>query len=190
MKQTDWTYSSSAREFVMLATLLLTISLATPARAADDACKPISDSGRKVMLTPAHSYIVGTGGYHKSKPDNSESIYAGGTNGAIYVMVGGKWTRSKITVGDLLKQQEENIRTVKATCRYLRDEVVNGEAAAVYASHTETDDMKSDSTVWISKSRGLPLRSEMDLDVGGALGKSHTSIRYDYTNVRPPAGVQ
>ncbi len=29
----------------------------------------------------------------------------------------------------------------------------------------------------------------MDLDVGGTAGKSHRTMRFDYTNVQPPAGV-
>jgi hypothetical protein len=34
----------------------------------------------------------------------------------------------------------------------------------------------------------LPLKAINDLDVGGgALGKSHTEIRYEYTNVTAPA---
>jgi hypothetical protein len=47
-----------------------------------------------------------------------------------------------------------------------------------------------DTTVWISKSKGLPLRADIDIDVGGSMGKSHKSIRFDYVNVHPPAGVQ
>ena len=142
------------------------------------------------MVTPTHVYMTEIAGFRHNKPENSESIYAGGANGAIYVLVGGKWTRSKVSAGDMLKQQEENGRTVPSSCRYLREEAVNGEAAAVYASHVETEDMKSDATTWISKSKGLPLRTELDLDIGGALGKTHTSIRYEYSNVHPPAGVQ
>jgi hypothetical protein len=48
---------------------------------------------------------------------------------------------------------------------------VNGEAAAVYSQHVETENDKMDVQVWISKSKGLPLREELDVDVGGKLGK-------------------
>ena len=125
------------------------------------------DAGSKVMVTPTHVYITNTGGIRKDKAENSESIYAGGANSAIYIMVGGKWTRTRLTAGDMLKQQEENHRTAPSNCRYLRE-----------------------ATTWISKNKGLPLRAEVDLDVGGALGKSHMSMRFDYSNVHPPAGVQ
>jgi hypothetical protein len=36
----------------------------------------------------------------------------------------------------------------------------------------------------------LPLRLESDMDVGGTMGKRHTSTRYDYNNVTAPTGVK
>ena len=40
-----------------------------------------------------------------------------------------------MSIQDMRKQQEENVRNAKSmTCRYLRDEAVDGEAAAVYRS--------------------------------------------------------
>ena len=60
------------------------------------------------------------------------------TNGAIYVLMKGKWIRSRMTPQDMLKQEEENIRDSKSTCRHVRDEVVNGEAAAMYIAHAKT----------------------------------------------------
>jgi hypothetical protein len=63
---------------------------------------------------------------------------------------------------------------------------MNGEAVAVYSTHSETQDVKSDAQLWISKSKGVPLREELRIDVGGKLGKSHYSMRYEYGNVQPP----
>jgi hypothetical protein len=80
--------------------------------------------------------------------------------------------------------------TTKHSCRYVREEAVNGEATVVYAAHSESEYAKVDMTVWISKSKGLTVRQDVDMDVGGLMGKSHTSSRYDYTNVAPPPGVQ
>ena len=40
--------------------------------------------------------------------------------------------------------------------------------------------------MWISKATGLPLREEMDTDTGGVIGKSHRSMRYEYSDVKPP----
>lgn len=42
----------------------------------------------------------------------------------------------------------------------------------------------------ISRRSGLLLKSDVHQDVGGSLGKSHIVSRYEYANVRPPAGVQ
>jgi hypothetical protein len=79
---------------------------------------------------------------------------------------------------------------VKATCSHLRDESVNGEPAAVWRIHSTSDFDTSDSDLWISRRSGLLLKSDVHQDVGGSLGKSHIVSRYEYANVRPPAGVQ
>jgi len=71
----------------------------------------------------------------------------------------------------------------------VRDESVNGEATAVYTEHTENEGIKGDGQTWVSKSRGLPLRTEEDLDTGDG-DKRHMSIRYEYNNVSAPAGIR
>jgi hypothetical protein len=149
---------------------------------ADD-CSSLFAAMNKVITTPAHLYSTTVAGYNKNVPENSEMIYSGGS---IYVLVKGKWTRSPMTSADMVTQQQENQRTQKATCQHVRDESVNGEAASVYQAHTDNDGDKTDATIWISKSRGVPLKEEFDLDVGGAAGKSHRTIRFDYSNVKPP----
>ena len=162
---------------------LAIFSFVTPALAADAACQPIFDTRFKLFSVPTHIYTVAAlpGG----KSQTSEAIY---TNGAIYVLMNGKWIHSRMTPQDMLKQEEENIRDSKSTCRHVRDEVVNGEAAAMYVAHSENDGIKSDAQTWISKSKGLPLKTEEDIDTGGG-DKRHMSIRYEYGNVQAPAGV-
>ncbi len=139
------------------------------------------------LKTPTHLYITESGAIRGGREERSESIYAGG---AIYVLHRGKWTRSPIALDDLRDGFSAGKDDPKATttCRYVRDEAVNGEAAAVFSSHRRAieDFQQSDSTIWISKRRGLPLRLEVDIDTGGSLGRSHISTRYDYTNVTPP----
>ena len=76
---------------------------------------------------------------------------------------------------------QKNQQTNKTICRSLKDEPVNGEMAAVYSVHEETPRSKSDSQIWISKAKGLLLRSEQDL-----CAKMHISTRYEYGNVKPP----
>jgi len=178
-------HRSMASTLFVLATLLTAVSFVSlPAQGADGACQAVSDVGRKVLTTPTHIYTTRTAAFlFGGKPSTSETIYAGG---AIYVRVYDHWTRSTITPQDILQQKKDNQNNSKMTCRYLREESVNGEAAAVYSTHTETEDDKVDVQVWISKSKGLPLREELDTDVGGKLGKSHSSMRYEYGNVEPP----
>ena len=166
---------------------LLGSMLTMPALAMDPACQPVIDASAKMLTTPTHITSTTTAAYTGGKPRNTESIYAGN---AIYVNVEGKWTRSKMTPQEMLKMEQENRGSKKGTCRYVRDESVNGEAAALYAESSETEVGTTEAQTWISKSRGVPLRTEMDIDVGGSMGKSHMSMRYDYSNVHPPAGVQ
>jgi hypothetical protein len=63
---------------------------------------------------------------------------------------------------------------------------VNGEAVTVYSIQTETEDAKESGQLWISKSTGRLLREEQDIDLGGPMGKSHLSSRFEYSNVRAP----
>jgi outer membrane lipoprotein-sorting protein len=169
---------------VAAALLLAAVLPSTPAfAAADAACQPLFDSTAKLFATSAHVYNTTLAG---GKSRTGELIYA---NGAIYVLVNGKWTRSRMTTQDMLKQEQENIRNSTTTCRHVRDELVNGEAATLYTEQAENQGIKSNGQIWISKSRGVPLRTEQDVDTGDA-DKQHMSIRYDYSNVHPPAGVQ
>jgi hypothetical protein len=66
------------------------------------------------------------------------------------------------------------------TCTYLRDEAVDGEAAAVYSDNFTGKAAKAEGQIWISKKTGLVLRQEEDVDLG-AKGKGHQSIRFDYS---------
>lgn len=161
--------------------------LALPALAMDRACQPVADANSKLLATPTHISTTTTAAYTGGKPRITESIYAGN---AIYVNAAGKWSRSQMTPQEMLKMEQENRESKKGTCRYVRDESVNGEAAALYAESSDTEDAKTNAQTWISKSRGVPLRTEIDMDVGGSMGKSHMSMHYDYTNVQPPAGVR
>ena len=61
---------------------------------------------------------------------------------------------------------------------------------AVWAVHEQTEDDRSEGQVWIAKATGLVQRQETDQDAGGgAMGKSHLSVRLDYTDIQPPPGM-
>jgi hypothetical protein len=168
----------------LVAAVLAAFFLPASAFATDAECKTLFDTRFKLFSVPSHSYTVETLPGNRSR--TSEGIFV---NGAIYVLMNGKWIHSRMTPQDMLKQEEENIRDSKSTCRHVRDETVNGEAAALYMGHSENESVKSDAQTWISKSRGLPLKTEDDIDTGDG-DKRHMSIRYEYSNVKPPAGVQ
>ncbi|MGH9743561.1 MAG: hypothetical protein ACRD51_14545 [Candidatus Acidiferrum sp.] len=170
---------------VAFAGLILMVPGAVPTR-ADDGCNILVEATKKEMTSPSHIYSTTTAAYLHGKTETGEVIYAGGPDGAIFVRILGKWKRSPVNAAAMLKQEEENRRAAKMTCHYLRAEAVNGETAAVYSVHTETEDAEVDSTIWISKSKGLPLKQELDMDMGGTMGKSHKSMRCEYTNVKPP----
>jgi hypothetical protein len=151
--------------------------------AAQDNCQPTYDAMSKVMTTATHVYATMTAVPNNGdKPITTEIIY---TDGSAYVKVSGKWIRGGMTPQQVMKKEEENRKNSKTTCRYLKDESVNGETAVVYSTHSETGDIKSDGQIWISKSEGLPLRQELDIDSRGS-GQHHHSMRYEYTNVQPP----
>ena len=122
---------------------------------------------------------------HGGKPTTGEVISAGGS---MYVLTHGKWVKSPVSLAEMKKSRDTTL-LAKETCSHLRDESVNGEAATVWRTHMTNEMATYDTDMWISKSRGVVLKAISVTDVGGPMGKSTVSARYDYTNVRPPAGV-
>jgi hypothetical protein len=149
-----------------------------PVTAQDD-CKVmqkvLADAYSKVHNTPTHVYTTSKIG---SQTFTSEIIYAAGS---MYAKINGKWTLSD-SIKDLEQSDQQNRHNAnsKDTCRYLKDEPLNGEMAALYSSHSETPKGKVDLQIWISKSKGLLLRQ--DSNSSGVL----ISSRYEYGNVKPP----
>ena len=158
------------------------------AQAADPSCRAMLDAEEKLSTTPYHMYMSTTADYDHGKTKTTEAIYA---NKTMYVLVRGNWIVSPMTEQDRqeARKNAEKSGGLNATCKLLRDESVNGEAATVYGAQTQTAEDRIDTVIWISKTRGLPLKQEVDMDVGGSAGKSHRTARYDFTNVQPPAGV-
>jgi len=173
---------ASCRHFAHLALTLVALGNAPFARGQND-CKVVFDADDRLTATPHHGYVTTTLQGKGAKQVTGEDIFAGGV---VYVQVRGAWRKSPMIAEQRQNQQLENRKNARnVSCHLLRNEVVNGEPAEVYSFHAETEDLKSDSLVWISKSKRLILRQEQDLDPG--LGdKSHTSTRDEYTNVSAP----
>lgn len=154
-----------------------------PARPAVDtsSCKPVFDATHKTLDTANHMYTDRSGAGAKKMTGEMITV-----NGDRYLMMNGKWTKSRMTVAATKAQEEENIKNAKVlSCKRTGDDAVSGEATTVYTEHTENEDTKSDGKIWVSKSRGLILKEEIDLDSGDA-GKEHVALRYEYGNVKAP----
>jgi hypothetical protein len=164
-------------------TRVLSISLvviatvtSTFAQAPSGPCKPVFDAMLKETTTPHH--IVTT---QPSEPP----IELISTADATYVQIKGQWRKSPRTPKDYLAQQQENIRNVTvASCTALPDEVVDGKPTTVYHAHYEQKDLgASDATIWIAKSTGLPIRTEVTLQAGE---KTSVSTHHDYDHITAP----
>jgi hypothetical protein len=151
----------------------------------DSACQAVLDTGDKLFTTPYHMYMTEAGaGVGNGKPVSSELVFSGGVQ---YILYNGKWSPSPLSTEELKAMEQRNRNNAKnMSCHYLRDEPVNGESAALYSTHEESAHGKTDSQIWVSKSKGLILRQEIDIDTGGANGKTHISSRYEYSNVQAP----
>jgi hypothetical protein len=65
------------------------------------------------------------------------------------------------------------------SCKYLRDETLNGEATSVYSDLMKSRAGTADGKVWISKSKGLILQQDVEVDMG-AKGKGKQTILFTY----------
>jgi hypothetical protein len=152
---------------------------------AGDACEPMFAALEKNITTPYHMYVTQTSAaVQNGKPRSGETIYVGGV---LYVQSGAKWISRPKGVEFQKSNLEDSRQNFKSgSCRYLRDEAVTGESAAIISAHSQNEFGTNETQFWISKSRGLILKQETDVDMGGAEPKSHTSARYEYTNVQAP----
>ena len=164
-----------------LLTCLLTALQSSSKLEAQDSCQPVFHALAKVVTTPSHSYSTHTG---NGRTTSDETI---STQGKAFIRVNGKWMKSPEAPKEILEQEAENRRHGTATCQIARAESVNGQTATVYSLHLKTEVATEEARMWIAKGTGLPLREEIDMDVGGGnMGKSHASIRYEYGNIQPP----
>lgn len=169
----------------------LALCVGVPLRAQSAECTSSFAASSKLYDKPFHAYTIDSAQtdarLHGGQPMISESIWTGTVD---YILVRGKWMTSPLDLAEMRKTLKDASTKVKATCSHVRDESVNGEPAAVWRIHSVSELDTSDTDEWISRSSGLLLKSDVHQDVGGALGKSHIVSRYEYTNVRPPAGAR
>lgn len=186
------TFSQPAPKWLLIvAAAALTFYATIPLAAQSPSCTPILSPMLKLYDAPFHMYTVDSAAtdarLHGGKPRVSELIFIGGVT---YVQARGTWVKSPLDIVAMRDEAKKHMDEEKATCVHIRDDAVNGEAAAVWKVHSETEDGATDSEAWISKSRNILLRSDTRLDVGGALGKSHMVATYVYSNVQAPGVVK
>lgn len=157
---------------------LLAGTMAAPidAQAPPGTCKPVFDAMLKETTTPHHAVTTTNGAA------SGESI---ATADAMYVKVNGAWKKSPMSPKDMLQQQQENISGATVTsCQALPDDLVDGKPAAVYHTHYDQKDLgESDAKVWISKTNGLPLRTNVSLQAGQ---KTSIVTQFDYDHITAP----
>jgi hypothetical protein len=158
-------------------------AMAAPVRAQSD-CQAVYDAQAKLNQT-SHRTVTSTPVGASGQVISVQTILAGGV---LYINHNGQWKKSGVTLDQLKQTEELNRKTAtNVSCHLSRTESVAGEPAAVYSMHSENEGIKFDTTLWVSKSSGLPLRREQDVDTGGSDGKSHTSERYSFSNVAAPS---
>lgn len=150
---------------------------------ASNPCQPVFDALDKVVITPRHTYSTITQAFAHGQPRASETIVA---NGKVYIRVNRKWRPGLSSLQDMQLRQKERRRHATEACQFMRDELVDTEAAAVFSMRTESENSKEEAQLWISKSTGLPLRDEQDIEVGGTAGKEHISTQFKYVHIQPP----
>lgn len=156
------------------------------AHAADAACKPVFDAMTKMAATPNHTFMTETTAYN----DESESTETITTADTMYVKAHGAWHGRLYKPEQQVDEMRQAFKTANQTCQHVRDEDVGAEPTALYSTrYKQEGGITANSQIWISKTRGLPVKQTMDMDVGGKLGKSHTDARIDYTNVQAPTGA-
>jgi hypothetical protein len=163
-----------------LVTLLAVVLVSAAAASAQDpGCKLLADAVVLQARTPSHIFTTMTG---STGNISTETIT---TKDALYLRSpgagGNQWKKSAYSPQEQAEQAVEASRSY-TSCQHVGDESVNGEPAAVYTEVNKDSGLSG--KAWISKKRGLPLKSELALD------NRRFSTRYDYDNVRPPANAQ
>lgn len=169
-------------------TVLFTIlPIAARAQTIPPACRPLVAAAKKQIMTPHHLYQT----EGPERPGGKLAVYESiSTGGATYILIGGTWKRSPLGQKEDLDRMEENLRTATAySCQRVGDESVGGVPTVVYTSHVENQGVRFDARTWIATATGLILRQEEDMQTGEGAGTRHMSMRWEYTNVQPPAGV-
>ncbi len=139
--------------FVLSVLTLACLAVGT-ARALDAGCKPVLDAAILQIRTPTHSYSTMTGSTNLS----TETITTSDAHYMRVITTSSQWKKSSYSPQEEAQRAAENSGQ-ESSCQHVGDESINGEAAAVYTEGNTDSGIRG--KVWISKTRGLPLKIEM-----------------------------
>jgi hypothetical protein len=172
--------------------------LCAAAHADPGACRAeIFDASKKSLQTPNHIFASQTGSGPTGLVTKSETINVGNKSYIRLVdLHAGKttigedgWAIARRSPQETAKNTLEAMRdaakeTKNYQCAHVRDETVDGVAAAVYSEHAETEYGKSDAQTWISKDQGLILKYQANTN------DMTINFRYVYSDIRAPANAK
>jgi len=163
-----------------LAASLAVIVAVGPRPALADACGTVMDA----VLAQAKLSYAGAGDMIRSgqAPMHTEVVVTGGK---MYVLVMGKWQSMPFSAEETISTAKQKMAATTHSCQQAGTEAVNSEAATIYTEHADMAGA-AESRMWISDSRGLPLKVEVKLP-GGAMTQT---LEYRYDNIQAPAGVK
>jgi hypothetical protein len=153
-------------------------SISAGARAADP-CDAIFNAMVAQVKVPF--VVQATQTPTKGPAQKMETRIVGGKS---YFFVQGAWHSEPVTPDEMIADLTEEKNLVKQTCSIAGDEPVDGKPATVYEAHIDNQGEKSDNKLWVSKTTGLPVKSEARMREGTIA----QTFRYD--GVEAPAGVR
>ena len=171
-----------------LATFTIGAGLAAaslPAFADDAACQAVLDAVIRQATVPVHQKISIESAAAPGKPLQSEMIHIGDT---LYMQIRGQWTSRPYDGQKSANDARQAMQKATHNCARVRSEAVDGQAAELYSVQSKTASGGTELQIWISPATGLPLRQHTVMLEGGTTRSQH-DVRFDYANVRAPAGV-
>jgi len=179
-------------------TLACCTAAMTPAFAMDPVCNQVKAASEMLNTKPFHLFMTQTQSFsNQTMAKSAGQIGMGGTKQSeeistgkdIYVMTRGKWIDMQTSFAAMQKDKESDPESVKAMetrkCEALADETMYGQSTRVYLQSTPA--LGIETKLWVSKSTGLPVRSDITSSQGPM--KQVTVSRYEYTGVQAPASA-
>jgi hypothetical protein len=164
------------RAQVLIFTAFVLMSTTAFAAALSPACEPVVAAMEKTLQTD-HAMTTVSG---------AQTIQGITVDGVTYLQAGGAWTKSPISVKEMIDRSRENLTSAREyACKPMPDSSVGGVAVANYATHTVTEDVVVDGTVAIDKRTGLAVRVENGIKISGGRG-NHYATQYTYGGIKPP----